>query len=293
MRASPIIVLSHVAARRKERSNETRRARPAGKRQVRANACRILRDKVSYRKRQPIRNSMNNSTFSQYVLSLQFFARILQQSPEEAFVEALATENLFADFGAWDCFRLPAGTTLPEFGAIDPAQAAAALAACYSSAAVAGDAKAFYRDARLELHLDHLHLFSGPTPAAPPWESVWRERDRLLFGEQTEKVFAFYDDWGIRTEKSGKEPEDHLGLELAFVLFLLQTAQETPSRKSAQGTPVADAPAIFLDEHVLPWAFACLRAASENARTVFYRELAKLCAVMLYTLRDELLQNAS
>lgn len=226
---------------------------------------------------------MNSTAFSQYVLSLQFFSQILQKSPDEDFFKALAQDDLFQEFSQWECFSSSACGALPEFGEVDAAGAIARLATAHGAAAVKDEG--FYSYARREAHLDHLHLFSGPNPVAAPWESVWRERDKLLFGEQTEKVYRFYKAWGVCTEKSGKEPEDHLGLELAFALFLLQAMHGEPKSASADGASAKEALLTFLDEHVLPWADACLHAASRNANTVFYRETATLCSVMLHNLR--------
>jgi TorA maturation chaperone TorD len=52
------------------------------------------------------------------------------------------------------------------------------------------------------------------------------------------------------------------------------------------GRTPQEALTAFLDDHVLAWAGSCLRKASETASSVFYREMPKLCCLMLANLRD-------
>ena len=119
-------------------------------------------------------------------------------------------------------------------------------------------------------------------PAAP-WESVWREKDRLLFGRKTQEVRDCYREWGIAAERDGHEPEDHLGLELAFILFLVQNMGGVIA--SSQGQSPEAALAAFMDGHILAWAGDCLKKTSECASTVFYREMSALCCLLLGNVR--------
>ena len=216
---------------------------------------------------------MDGKNFDEHLVALRFFSLVLQRSPDEGTLRQIIENGLFEDFRGWECFR-PAeteGKSAP-LGA-DPGQSLEILAKRYSSAAAPDD----YRRLYLDLHLDHLALFSGPAPKAPPWESVWRERDKLLFGERTDKVSKFYSDWGISVDNAGHDPEDHLGLETAFALFLLRTALGDPFPRAGRGLGPLAALVLFLDEHVLPWAGLCLEKAREEAATDFYREIPVLC----------------
>lgn len=162
---------------------------------------------------------MEQEQLTQYVVALQFCSRIFQNSPDEDLLRGVIGGGLLQGFGSWACFRPSELAEKLWGGALDPESRAAALAAAYPAEAVQDSCRALY----LDMHMDHLALFSGPQPAAAPWESVWREKDRLLFGRKTQEVRDCYREWGIAAERDGHEPEDHLGLELAFILFLYRT----------------------------------------------------------------------
>ena len=77
-------------------------------------------------------------------------------------------------------------------------------------------------DRELErLQGDHCQLFIGSgMPAAPPWESFYRTEERLMFSNHTLEVRAFYERFGLVSERKEQEPEDHIGLELEFMACL-------------------------------------------------------------------------
>lgn len=227
---------------------------------------------------------MKQEMLDQYLVALQFFSRVLQNPPDEELLRHILREELFKDFQDWECFRPPAGREPSPFSGPMPRESIAALVQEYSGAGGEKDVRACC----LQLHMDHLNLFSGPAPKAPPWESVWRERDKLLFGKHTEEVFAFYADWGVGIENAGHDPEDHLGLELAFALFLLRAMSGGEPAKSGRGLAPREALVAFLERHILPWAGRCLEKASQEAETVFYRNVPQLCRVMLANLHAEL-----
>ena len=202
---------------------------------------------------------MDTASAYMYLIVLRFCGSVFQNPPDAALLGRIHEQQLFTDW--------PLAPRSEE--------AAAALAELDRANRVAPhDATA--------LCLDHLRLFSGPTPLARPWESVWRERDQLLFGEQTERVREYYRAWGLSIDNAGHEPEDHLGLELAFCAFLLCKAAE--EQDAAALAALGD----FLDEHPLQWAGPCLRKAAEEAGETFYRCLSPLCFDALGALRSQI-----
>jgi TorA maturation chaperone TorD len=225
---------------------------------------------------------MDRELLAQYAVTLEFCSRTLQEPPGRSLLRNLAHGGLFADLRGWPCFEACARADIMWGGVLRPEPSLAALAAAYSADAEKEQDRLdrLHRD----LRLDHLALFSGPNPQAPPWESVWRERDRLLFGRRTRLVCDCYGEWGLRIEQAGREPEDHLGLELAFLLFLLRAMDRGAA--SGLGRTPREALAAFIDDHVLDWAGSCLRKASEEASSTFYREMPRLCCLMLGNLRD-------
>jgi len=224
---------------------------------------------------------MRCGTLISYAFSLRFFSQVLLRPPDESLLRAIVQGGLFRSFTDWPCFCAAEQPIGPA--GFCSTQSVERLSHAYAVPENSGDVLTIGR----ELLLDHLDLFSGPTPKAPPWESVWRERDRLLFGLQTEKVRQCYLTWGLNTENADREPEDHLGLELAFTLFLVQAAYQQPVPVSKGGMFPEKALADFLDEHVLAWVDSCLNTATKHASTVFYREIPVLCLVMLRNLRQD------
>lgn len=231
------------------------------------------------------RMEMQQDSKIQYMAALNLFSRVFQNSPDEDMLKSMVEVDIFSDFAHWDCFA-PLGDASLKLP--DPVPALRRLAQAYGPESFpAGDSEQ-WRPLYLELHQDHLALFSGPTPLAAPWESIWRERDKLLFGEQTEKVCQQYLEWGLGIEDFGHAPEDHLGLELSFLLYLLQIEEREPSRRSESGQTPQETLRAFLDEHLLSWAGPCLQKAAAEARSVFYQEMPALCELMILNLADEI-----
>lgn len=226
---------------------------------------------------------MNQEILKQYMVALQFFSQVLQNSPTKDLLSHITQEGLLNDFQGWECFQLPSGRKFSPFSGLSLNKSIKALVQAYPAGSE-DDMHGLY----LQLHLDHLRLFSGPTPMAPPWESVWCEKDKLLFGKHTEEVFNFYAAWEVVIENAGHDPEDHLGLELAFALFLLQAMHGGQSVMSDQGQTPHEALLFFLERHILAWAGLCLKKASKEAESVFYQKVPELCWVMLNNLHADL-----
>lgn len=219
---------------------------------------------------------------TQYIVALHFFSRVLYRSPDEALVRSIYENRLFGSFHGWKCFHDETGEGAAAISALE-AHCSAGQAELGKSGGAG--AAVDYRAVYLDMHQDHLRLFSGPFPAAPPWESVWRERQRLLFGETTAAVRAIYAAHGLAAERANREPEDHLGLELAFLAHLIQQGlAENAERNNAVETS-REAAVRFLDEHVLVWAEDCLVTAANAAATLFYRQIPPLCLRLLVNLR--------
>jgi len=125
---------------------------------------------------------------------------------------------------------------------------------------------------------DYTRLFRGPGPMkAPPYESVHRSEDRLLFEAETMQVRAAYAEFGLVAPRLNSEPDDHVGLELSFVATLavrgLDALEAGDDRALAQ---ILRALVAFLDEHLLAWAPRCLTQAANASTTFFYQGVAAL-----------------
>ena len=70
-------------------------------------------------------------------------------------------------------------------------------------------------------------LFIGPWALpAPPWGSVWLDKESVLFGDSTLALRQWMRENGIALEADGNEPEDHFGTVLRLAAWLCETEQD-------------------------------------------------------------------
>lgn len=141
------------------------------------------------------------------------------------------------------------------------------------SAFTAGDA------AFEDLHWDFTRLFIGPeTPPAPPWESVYVSKDKLLFQHCTREVKAVYQSFGWMMEEGENEAADHIGYELDFMFQQSQSVAEDLHRGVSLNGAVARlrAQCDFLSQHLLAFCDEFCQNVQTHAQTDFYRGVALL-----------------
>ena len=127
---------------------------------------------------------------------------------------------------------------------------------------------------------DHDRLY-GRTAAAtvPPFESVHRGEEGLVFDTQTLQVRRAYRAAGLQAPRLNREPDDHIGLELDFVARCCRRAVEARERgEDALADAHLTAAARFTAEHLGTWAPAMLQAAARAADTRWMRGRALLTA---------------
>ncbi|MFO8074778.1 MAG: TorD/DmsD family molecular chaperone [Actinomycetota bacterium] len=132
-------------------------------------------------------------------------------------------------------------------------------------------------DARV-IKRDHARLFVGPdTLLAPPYESVHRSTDGLVFEKETMQVRAFYARFDLAAPRAGRDPDDHIGLELAFVAALATRALDAlEAGDEAERARILDALREFLDDHLLVWGPDLMVMIGESADTAFYQGVSAL-----------------
>jgi TorA maturation chaperone TorD len=126
------------------------------------------------------------------------------------------------------------------------------------------------------LQTDYMRLFVGPGQVeAPPWESVYFHDEPLLFQEETLRVREWYARFGLQAELLHSEPDDHVGLELAFLAHLAGlrlSACETGETESLRW--LTEAQREFTAEHLGKWIASWYDRVGEHGRTDFYRGIA-------------------
>ena len=110
---------------------------------------------------------------------------------------------------------------------------------------------------------EYRRLFIGPAALpAPPWGSVYTDRECVIFGDATIKLRVWMREHGIARTNDEKTPEDHIGLMLALMAHLART----------QPVCLDD----YLQNHFLTWAPHYLAELEKAAEHPFYQGLAQL-----------------
>ncbi len=106
-------------------------------------------------------------------------------------------------------------------------------------------------------------LFVGPNPMpAPPWGSVYTDKDEVVFGASTLELRQWMRERGIKRLGDEKTPEDQLGLMLLLLSWLAQNKPELVFE--------------YLQNHLLTWSSHFLKELEQSAEASFYTGLARL-----------------
>ena len=125
-----------------------------------------------------------------------------------------------------------------------------------------------------DLVWEYRRLFVGPAPKpAPPWGSVYTDRECVVFGESTLALRAWMRAQGIARLVDDKTPEDHIGLMLVLMAWTART----------QPADLDD----YLRLHLLPWSSHFLDELAEAAKQPFYEGLARLAKASLEGIQSE------
>lgn len=117
-------------------------------------------------------------------------------------------------------------------------------------------------------------LFLGPGPMpAPPWESVYRSKENLLFDVSTIELRKQYKKFGLKFVNENKEPEDHLLLELEFLIYLIE--QYLTNNKNS-GEVYIDAQIHLLQNHFIKWIPAFTTRLMNGTKSKLYQGAAML-----------------
>ena len=205
------------------------------------------------------------ATLAGQALVFQLLGRLFYEPPAEAWLQSLAGAALFDE--------VPFGGQQPEV------RAGLALLQQwqhdFTASAPAAQAES--------LLVDYTRLFVGPGKLlAPPYESAQVDEERLLFQEETLAVRAWYRRYGVELVNLHHEPDDHVGLELAFLAHLAQLALAAQTAgDQLRLAELLEAQRAFLAEHPRRWLPGWCAQVVERARTGFYQGAARLTAGML------------
>lgn len=121
---------------------------------------------------------------------------------------------------------------------------------------------------------EYRRLFVGPEKkAAPPWGSVYTDRECVVFGESTLALRQWMRASGIERLGGQSDPEDHIGLMLMLMTWIAQHRPELLDE--------------FLRDHLLTWAGHFLVGMKEAAQHPFFEGLASLTRQSLEGIQRE------
>lgn len=223
-------------------------------------------------KSETISHSDLTETLVGEILFLELLGRALCSEPDREWLEELIAEHIFAE---------------PPFGAEQP-EIIHGLESLqqWSQSQADGISDQSFAD----LKMDYTRLFIGlDFIHTAPWESVYFNRERLVFQEQTIQVREWYSRFGLQSEKINKEPDDHIGLEMLFIAHLASLALqaiENDNQKSLD--EILQAQRDFLSEHLLRWGPVWCKLVKKHASTDFYRGIAHLAHGALLAVAETL-----
>lgn len=123
---------------------------------------------------------------------------------------------------------------------------------------------------------DYRQLFVGPGPkSAPPWGSVYTDKDQVFYGESTLELRTWLRLNSIEISAGqSEEPEDHIGTMLELMAWLAQNKPELLNE--------------FLSVHFLPWASHVLEIVEHESKHPFYQGLAVVTRLSLTGIQNAL-----
>ncbi|WNF38236.1 molecular chaperone TorD family protein [Bacillaceae bacterium IKA-2] len=132
-----------------------------------------------------------------------------------------------------------------------------------------------------ECKFDFNKLFIGPYELlASPYESTYRNYDRLLMRAETLSVRSFYEKVGIQVDGKGQIPDDHIGFELEFIAFLAH--QINQEHEVERMSALLDE---FLKDHLGKWLEQHVELVTSQAKTKYCKAWA---IILSYTVQHDL-----
>ena len=112
----------------------------------------------------------------------------------------------------------------------------------------------------------------GEQPA-PPWGSVYLDKENMLFSDSTEAYCQFMEEHELELNTPKNEPEDQFGLMILAMAVLMESEND-------EGTEE------LLKTHLLPWAYRYLELVKKADKSHFYEPLAELAECFLKEVQE-------
>ena len=185
--------------------------------------------------------------------------------------DALTRGNCFKLLAA--CFYEPEKDLFIEEGLCQNLQDLLGVWATGAAAAASDMGIALANSGQEELSISHAELFIGPFELiAPPYGSVYLEKNRQIMGNTTVGVLKSYQEAGLSVAE--KEPPDHIAIELEFMSFL--SIREAEARAEGRVNEAKDSFGKQKDffHNYLRWVPNFCEAIRKGTKSRFYQSLA-------------------
>lgn len=139
------------------------------------------------------------------------------------------------------------------------------------------------RTAEEALMFEYNRLFVGPAKLlAPPFESVYRNAAGLVMQEETLEVRDFYRKAGLEVSGKNTMPDDHLGLELEFICYLLAKAGlKTEAGETHAADSYLEVYRDFFAAHIQTWVYRHCDDVVQKGQSPVCRQVAEALADFL------------
>lgn len=131
------------------------------------------------------------------------------------------------------------------------------------------------------------------TAMVPPFESVHRGQDGLVFDSETLEVRSDYARLGLRAPNLNHEPDDHLGLELDFLgrccLAMLEALENGDIASAQNAWCIAQE---FTRDHLMQWAPQMVAQAEQHAKTLWLTGIQALTSGAIKAWASDILPNS-
>lgn len=141
-----------------------------------------------------------------------------------------------------------------------------------------------------ELAIEYAKLFVGPYELeAPPYGSVYLDKERRVMGDSTMEVIKMYHEKGLSMDEDFKELPDHIAVELEFMNYLIYKMLDAcMNSKFEEVIDILKDQQFFLKKYLGAWISDFSKAIIENSNNSFYTNLARCTEGFIKTDMDHI-----
>lgn len=131
-------------------------------------------------------------------------------------------------------------------------------------------------DLETKLAADYARLFLSISKVPPhPSESIYRDGTMMQYSR--DEVLKTYWSFGVDKKKEFTEPEDHIAVELSFLMYLCEKAiQALKNGDAKEARRYIQGQKDFLERHLVKWVPKLVKDILNTAQTPFYEAIAVL-----------------